>query len=71
MYSMRNRSDKEKHCFICKIQNRLSRILLDSIRRHVYPESIIHTDPWKGNKSLKREGVTHYKEKFQSLVDPV
>jgi transposase-like protein len=45
--------------FVETISDRSADTLLDAIKRHVAPGSVIHTDLWKGYGSLKDEGFIH------------
>jgi hypothetical protein len=64
---------KERRVFLVSVPDRSLQTLEDIISRHVYPESIIHTDCWRGYLQLARnfeyshQTVNH----SRNFVDPL
>lgn len=50
----------ERKVFLVEVISRNKETLLEIIKRHVLPGSIIYTDLWKGYSGLENEGYEHF-----------
>lgn len=63
---------REAKYFVKEIESRDRETLLDVIKKHVLPGSIIYTDLWKGYTGLEQQGYEHHTVNHsQHFVDPV
>ena len=51
---------EERRVFVVAVQDRCAQTLTEVIQQHVHPDSIVHTDLWKGYSSLNENtGMKH------------
>lgn len=62
-----------RQCFLVQVPDRSAATLMDAIREHIKPGTIIYSDSWRGykTKELENAGFNHFKVNYRyNFVDP-